>query len=246
MFCTPYLPQAHFWTATVVAAAPIAKSDAWKIGILVVALTWIPLMLVGLYLVWRDKKRTQSLQKIADGLGFEFFPAGNPEYFASVARLELFSRGSDKKLWNLMRGTSRSFEVGIFDYKYTKGTGKQSRTWKQTVICLQSPALRLPDFMLSPKSFWSMVGAVFGHSDIRIEGRALFSKIYVLRGSDPDAIGRTFTDATLEFFEEHPGLSSQGANDRLLLYKTDKRVSPDDIPALLEDGLNLLSLMQSS
>lgn len=243
---THSLPTAHYCITAVVAAAPNANPASWDTAILVIALALGPWIFLGLYLVRREKKRTQALQQVAHGLGFEFFPDGNPEYFASVTRLELFSRGYEKKLWNLLRGTSRSFEVGIFDYSYAKGTGKHKSAWKQTVICLQSPALKLPDFILSPKSFWNMIGAIFGHTEIELAGHPLFSKLYALRGSDPETIERTFTDATLAFFEEHLGLSSQGANDRLLLYKTSKRVKPDEIAALLEDGLNLLSLMQSS
>ena len=137
------------------------------------------------------------MAQIAAGLGFEFFPTGDSVYLARLAGLELFSRGRQKKLWNLLRGTSHSFEVNIFDYSYVTGSGRRSRTWRQTIICLQSPALRLPDFMLSPKSFWNMIGAIFGHTEIEIEGHPVFSKMYVLRGSDPEAIRRTFTDNVL-------------------------------------------------
>ncbi len=205
-------------------------------------------MLVGLYLVWRDKKRTPVAAKNRRRLGLRILPHRRIRIFRQRGPAGIvLARQRSEKLWNLLRGTSRSFEVGIFDYKYTKGSGKQSRTWKQTVICLQSPALRLPDFMLSPKSFWNMVGAVFGHTDIRIEGRPLFSKIYVLRGSDPDAIGRTFTDATLEFFDRTSRpIEPRRQRPPVAVQRPTSASSPTTFPRLLEDGLNLLSLMQSS
>ena len=228
---TDHLLTVRHCTAALLAAARHANGADWKLVIFVILLVLSPLVLILLFAAWREKKRTQALAQIAAGLGFEFFPTGDSVYLARLAGLELFSRGRQKKLWNHMRGASHSFEVNIFDYSYVTGSGRSSRTWKQTIICLQSPALRLPDFMLSIKSFWNMIGAIFGHTEIEIEGHPVFSKMYALRGSDPDAIRQTFTDTVLSFFDDHLGLLSQGANDRLLLYRASNAPSRKKSPA---------------
>lgn len=233
-------------TLCLLAAARRPASEEWKWVLLVVFLVLAPLVLILLLAAWREKKRTQALSQIAAGLGFEFFPTGDPVYFAGLDQLEFFGRGRQRKLWNLMRGASRSFEVNIFDYSYVTGSGRSSRTWKQTVVCLQSAALHLPEFSLSPKSFWNMIGAIFSHTEIEIDGHPMFTKIYQVRATDADAVRSAFDDGVLQFFEDHPGLSSQGANDRLLLYRVSKRAKPDEIPAFLEDGLKLLSSIQST
>jgi hypothetical protein len=217
--------------------------------------TWIPLMIMGAVLAAViigvmisarvEKNRTAALKQVADTLGFEFFPTGDATYSQSLAGLPLRSRGRSQKLRNLMRGKSRSIEAAIFDYSYVIGGGRSSRTVRQSVISFQSDALSLPYFTLGSKSFWNKMDSLLGRHNIEFETHPEFSNKYLLRGSDADAVRTIFTDQVLDYFEQTPGWSVEGAANRLLLYKLSKRVPPPEIAAFLEDGLKVLSLLHA-
>ena len=56
--------------------------------------------------------------------------------------------------------------MGTFDYRYTTGSGKNSHTYRQTVVFFRSPEVDLPQFELKPQSFLHGIGKLFGYQDI--------------------------------------------------------------------------------
>jgi hypothetical protein len=216
-------------------------------------ITFLPLVIVALIFTatvtaitlatQREKKRTAAFKQAADQLGFEFFPKGDPTYQQALANAPLCSRGTGKKLTNLLRGSSASLQVGIFDYRYITGSGQHSQTWRQTALSIQSPAMALPDLVLSPKSFWTRVGSYLGQQSIEFDTHPAFSEAYLLRSDDVDAVRKLFNPKVLEYFEQNPGWNVEGSTNRLLIYKAGKRTPPADTAVLLEDGLGMLRLL---
>ncbi|HZZ28724.1 MAG TPA: hypothetical protein VFE46_12045 [Pirellulales bacterium] len=208
---------------------------------------FVVVMVIGLITSSQSrKKRVAGLRQAAEQLGFEFFSKGNSDYQKSLADMPLMKLGHGKELSNLLRGNSQSISVNIFDYKYVTGGGRSSTIWRQSVIGFQAEALTLPDFTLSPKGMWSKLGTLFGKQSIEFDNHPEFNSKYLLRGSDVDAVRDLFTLPVLDFYEQNLGWSTEGTGNRLLLYKTSKRVPPPETAALLEDGLKVLSLMHSS
>lgn len=58
------------------------------------------------------------------------------------------------------------------------------------------------------------------------------------------AIRELFTEDVLNFYEQHPGLSTEVSGNRLLYFRVKVRVEPDDIQSLLNEALQLLRLFQ--
>jgi hypothetical protein len=201
---------------------------------------------VWVYVARREKKRTAQLQQIAEQLGFEFFPKGDAAFLANLQAIgfSVFNR-SRQKLVNLMRGKSQRIEVAICDYSYVVQSGEHSNVSRQTVIYFQSAALALPQFMLSPKTFFHKIGSLFTSKNIEFENHPLFDKNYVLRGHDADAIRQLFTEDVLLFFDQNPGWQSEGLDQNLVLHKPGKRLPSAEISGLLETGLQVLSLLHS-
>jgi hypothetical protein len=143
---------------------------------------------------------------------------------------------------NLLHGTSHGRSLAIFDYRYTIGRGKQTRTLHTTVLHIQFDGSPLPHFALRAESVWDKIAATFGSHDIDFDTHPQFSRKYLLRSDDDAAIRDVFTPPILEYFEAHPGLNIEAWNQTLLFYRLGKRVKPDEINTFLSDGLSLLTL----
>jgi hypothetical protein len=192
-----------------------------------------------------EKKRTEQFPVVAQQLGFEFFPLGDPDLLEGLQRFHLFSQGHSKKLWNLLRGTTNQLEVSIFDYRFTTGHGKHRHISNQSVICFKFNGQSLPHFVLRPESVWHKVGTWFGQQDIDFDSHPHFSSKYLLRGSDENAVRTLFSDPVLEFYEQAPGLCTEASDQTLLYYKHQVRIDPQAVRSFMEDGFKVLALFHS-
>jgi hypothetical protein len=136
--------------------------------------------------------------------------------------------------------------VTIFDHKYVTGGGKSSHTWNHSVVCFRFEGTELPSFSLRPENIWHKIGSWLGYQDIDFDSHPVFSSNYLLRGGDEDAIRMLFTDPVLEFYEQNPGLSTEGSGNILLFYRHSVRVGPQGIRPFMEEGLKVLSLHHSA
>lgn len=192
-----------------------------------------------------DKKRSEALQAIATALNFSFIRRGDNSLIESYANFNLFSKGHAKKASNVMNGRSGDMDITIMDYQYTTGSGKNSSTHLHTLIIIQSNLLQLPPFTLSPENIFHKIGGIFGYKDIDFASHPIFSKQYLLRGEDEDAIRNTFTDELLKFYEKDKVLNTEGNSDKFLFFKTGKRLAAKDVQAFLQEGINLYGLLKT-
>ena len=101
--------------------------------------------------ILNERKRTLAMQALAEEMGFEFHPKGDGSVLSRLEDLHLFSQGHSKRITNMFHGEARGIELAILDYKYTVGGGKNSHTYRQSVICFWSMTLSLPLFALRPE-----------------------------------------------------------------------------------------------
>ncbi|NND97843.1 MAG: hypothetical protein HKN47_11000 [Pirellulaceae bacterium] len=191
-----------------------------------------------------EQARTEKLKAIADELGLEFFPKGDDSVKNSLGHLQLFNRGHGRRMQNMLSGQSDEIEMAIFGYRYTTGGGKNQQTHQQTVISFQTPALSLPAFELRPEHMFHKIGKVFGYQDINFNSHPVFSKRYLLRGSDEEAIRKLFTADVLAFFESQQGISVEADRDRLIYYRSGKRSKPELLRGFMEEGFRVYGLLQ--
>lgn len=203
---------------------------------------FLAIVAVAAYFGWRaEQKRTEALRAAADELGFDFLPAGDPELLEDLAARHLFSQGRSRKAANLLRGKTGDLEVSVFDYQYTVGSGKSSQTHFTTVFCARAADLSLPDFTLRPQGFWHKIGALFGSWDIDFDSHPGFSKAYLLRGPDEDAVRDLFTEPVLDYFEDRPGQHVEGTANAVIVYRFGARLAPDAVRDFLRDGFEVLA-----
>ncbi|HLW64092.1 MAG TPA: hypothetical protein VKS79_02155 [Gemmataceae bacterium] len=192
-----------------------------------------------------EKKRTEAFQKVAEEFGFKFLPKGDAGLLGSLSSFYLFSQGHSKKLFNLMRGTTRDLQVCIFDYRYTVGYGKHQKIYQQSVICFEAEDMDLPSFNLRPESFWHKIGAVFGYKDINFDTHPEFSKRYLLRGPDEEEIREVFTPEVLDQLEETNGICIEAEGPQLIYYRSSKRLKPDETKKLMGEGFDILAVFRT-
>jgi|SRR5690606_28528744 len=71
-----------------------------------------------------ERRRTARLEQLADELSLGFSAAGDVALKAALADLPLMQRGRSRKMTNLIYGRSGSVSLGLFDFQYTTGSGK--------------------------------------------------------------------------------------------------------------------------
>ena len=199
---------------------------------------------IAFFAIRAEKKRTEAWQRAAEDLGFEFKPLGGNSILSRYPGFHLFSQGRSHTVKNLLVGRTADLEVAIFDYSYTTGSGKNRRTWQQTVIGFEFDEPRLPRFTVRPENIFHRIGQWFGYRDINFETHPRFSKQFVLRAENEDAVRDFFTDNVLEYYEESPGTCTEAAGGRLVYYRASLRRPPEQARDLLEEGFRVLALFR--
>lgn len=182
-----------------------------------------------------DRRRRADLAEVAEQLGLSYAEDGSG-LLAELASLPLFSQGRSKRISSLIHGDTDEVAMGIFDYRYTTGSGKNSHTYRQTVVFFRTPGIDLPQFALKPQSFLHAVGKLFGYQDIDFQSHPKFSKAFVLRGTNETAVRKMFTADLLSFLETKPQISIEGQGRDLIFYRSSKRVKPDQFRDLMSEG----------
>ena len=175
---------------------------------------------------YAERKRRESVGKVADELGLSFHPDGDPALVSELSDFPLFSKGRAKQIKNMIHGETDEVIMGIFDYRYTTGSGKSQHTYRQTVAFFRSVDLHLPDFELRPQGFFHGIGKVFGYKDFDFESHPVFSKAFVLRGQNEKRTRQLFSPEILTALEGQQGINVEGRGTDLIFYRDAKRSPP--------------------
>ena len=192
-----------------------------------------------------EKKRTDAIRSVADTMNFTFAEKPDKALRERLSHFHLFSQGHSKKIRNVLTGRAGETDVRVFDYRYTTGGGKNSHTWRQTVMLCESAKMSLPNFALRPKHFFHKIGQVFGLHDIDFDTHPDFSKRYLLKGDDESEIRKLFDSDALAFYESHGKLSTEAAGHQLIHYHANKRVAPEEMSEFIREGVEVLTLLRS-
>lgn len=187
-------------------------------------------------------KRQEELKKVAAQLELDYSATDEWGVKAQLQDFRLFRRGYRGRLSHLMYYEDDLLEmrVHVFDYHYTKFTGKSSRRVHQTVFFLESRKLSLAEFYMRPEYFFHRIGEMLGVTDdIDFEQHLDFSNNYRLTGTDEDFIRHNFNRDVLRFFAIEKGWSLEGLGFYLLFYKHGKLLSDRQIKALYGKGMEV-------
>ncbi|MBI5056029.1 MAG: hypothetical protein HZB61_05370 [Nitrospirae bacterium] len=218
------------------------------------AATIIPIALsVLIVIIWAgyaySKRRAEAFHSFARRRGLSFSKLAAIDVGKSFSGFRLFSEGFEKKVNNFISGKTGGVPVHIFDYssKYIFRTGEEGQspqTQSQTVLILQSDSLDLPSFLLYPKNILNRIFSALEKQFIDIQGHGEFSDVYVLKADNEDDIKRVFGDQVLTYLGKHRGLTIEGNGNKLVCYRSNILLKPDELNSFLEEGLELFRMMK--
>ncbi len=209
-------------------------------GIVVLIVVIIVYAVISYY----SKQRQKAFRQQAESLNLTFSEKADQAIMDAMSGFHLFSQGHSRRISNVLTGKFNDIPVTLMDYKYTTGSGKNSHTWSQTVAAFEYEKLSLPVFVLRPENLFDKIGSVFGKKDIDFEAAPIFSKKYLLRGDDEPSIRMIFNEWALQYYEQHPGLSTEGDGRKLIYYRISKPVAPAKIEAFLQEGYEIYGLFK--
>jgi len=189
------------------------------------------------------KKRRADTEELAGEMGLTWTESSSIEQIGNIANFKLFSQGRAKKVTNIISGVTDEVRISIFDYQFTTGHGKHTRTTRQTVAALMSPQLNCPEFSMRPEGIFDRVGGMLGLQDIDFDSHPIFSKTFVLKGPNEEQVRAFFQPPVLEFFETQAGSCVEGIANTVCFYRAGKIVKADEIKDLLGDAYEVFGCL---
>ena len=188
------------------------------------------------------KARAEAMRVVATTMGFSFAELTPPELLGAFSLME---HGHGRQGRNVLAGTLAGRKATICDYRYVVQSGKSSHEVKQTVVIYADPQSGLPDFELRPENVMHKLASVFGYQDIDFDSNEEFSRQYLLRGVDEEAIRRTFNASVLMLLSSEPGWSIQASAGRLIVFRSGKTAEASQVPSFAADTLRIAGVFTS-
>lgn len=198
---------------------------------------------------WFERRRSEALTAAAMQVGLSFQVEGEVLPAEEMARFHLFTAGHHHRVRNVMRGSSGGRDIVVFDYRYVTGSGKNQSRHEQTVAAFHLKQAALPGFDLRHENILFKIAALFGYRDINIADHPEFSRRYLLRGADEDAVRSLFSGPLVDFFlslprEKHWCVEGQG--EWLLVYRDRQKADPARLADFLQDTTTIASAFEKS
>ena len=148
-------------------------------------------------------RREHALYDIAKKHGFSFYTSveSNNLLLKILEDSALYSHGDDGQVAMSILQSTADVDIFIFDFHYARGFGQRRKNYKQTVLLFHSNRLLLPSFILLPRTVTKMLLSLVGNKYINIPDNSVFSKKYLLKGSQEEHIKNIFNSNLLRLLE---------------------------------------------
>ena len=188
----------------------------------------------------KNRERTEK-STVGTQLAWSFTPRIDNEHDSWNRTLCLVQSRPHQEIKNIMYGEANGIKAAVFDYVFVTGYGKH-RSMHNQASRISTANLSIPYFSLRPEVHDEDFPA-FGYQDIDFGQRPEFSKQYLLRGPDEQAIRRSFNDRLLSFFESYQGTCVDGGANQLFVFRAGYRFQPQEIQSQLALALNIFALL---
>ncbi len=233
-------------------AAKAPSCGAFPAGMLIPVII-LSIIAAALYSIISARRRRQALIQLASLNNFSYNESlpRNVEYEFSGSNLfsrktsSFFSSNSSSKTYNTLSGNLDSLPFFSFEYKYTTGSGKNRQTHIQTVAAFAREAYIFPDFYLQPENILHKIASAFGYQDIDFAEDPEFSKNYLLRGKDENAIRMFFSPSKLASLGRTKGWNAEGCGKWILIYKANIQQKPEFYLSFLHEAKQIFSILSS-
>ena len=176
--------------------------------------------------VMRDQRRT-AFEKAAMALGFNFDEEGRTLPTEILSSLPVFNIGDSREVSNLMYKAAGAGTMYVFEYSY-HAQGPYSHKGRNHHIVVVFPSSgNLPQFQLSPELLRDKVKQLFGYQDIDFADSPEFSKKYLLRGPDEEAVRKVFSVEARNLLSAMKDWHVEGAGAWLAMFRPGVYVGPE-------------------
>jgi hypothetical protein len=194
---------------------------------------------------WHERRYTEAWQQAAAQLGLAYEGPGN-DLLDRFGQFTTLQRGRRQEIRNAIVGVDDDdLEIILADFRYTTGSGKNSRRHVETLCIVHHPAMALPTCFLRPQSLlFDALGRLFGGQDIDIPEDPAFSRAFVLQGHVPDAIVRLFSDSLRAWCvaQRKNNLHFETQRATFLFHRA-RKIPPHEARDLLAQALQIRSLL---
>jgi hypothetical protein len=219
--------------------------------------------LTGAFLLWRARgkyRHALAVAEQAERMGFLFTESPEEYQYESLRSLRVFRSAKSDSARHLIRGQANGTRVMALDYAiciaaaedtnvvlkamlalHSKGRARSVRT--QTVVFLPRAAGGVPNFVLRPKTWAERVSRLLGDRLTGRPERSEFDKRYALRGGKGE--GACLTPQVMELCLAGKGLTVEGFDGLLAVYRRNKVADAAEYPAMIATALRLAEALQA-
>ncbi|MEM7475149.1 MAG: hypothetical protein AAF483_09175 [Planctomycetota bacterium] len=188
-----------------------------------------------------EARRKKAMESLAREFGFEYSSADEQPLVAQLEEVYLIPPRSPGSVSNVMRGHKDGIEIVIMDYTRIY----KERNLEVTVAMLSSDQLNLPHFFMTPEHAGIKLAlSMSGLSDINFDSHPQFSSKYLLLGHDEVAIRKRFGNDVLKLFENENGWTVFAHDDKIFLYRGNKKTAVSQIKNSLDQSIEVLNLLK--
>ena len=200
------------------------------------------------YFNWqREKARSAAVEQFANDRMMTF-----TRMVASSAEYEPFyltSRGRSKGIRNRVQGDIDGVDVSLFDYQFTTGSGKNSKTHRQSVVEFGSSRLSLAGFTIRPNQFLDGLRELAGKKSLELNDDPFNSRynVYTLHDGDEEAVREQVdADVRQRLLRLNERWVVEGDGSRLLVWRQGKRVDASEFSRAVSEARELFDLFAES
>ena len=211
--------------------------------ILIVAVVFAVVILVGVVGFLQERKRRQAFEALASRLGLSYRKR-DPAIAQRYDFLDKLRQGHKRYAFNILDGNYQDYPVCVFDYHYetysTDSKGRRQTHHHYFSFFVLDQDRTFPELRIYPEGLLSKLGQMMGFDDIDFES-VEFSKAFVVRSKDKKFAYDVCHTGMMTYLLDHRDLSIE-IEGRAVSLSFDRRLKPEQIEPRLRQLLEIRSL----
>jgi len=169
---------------------------------------------------------------------------------ASVALLQSFEIGRSgiedtRRVWGLTEANEGSVsKTRMMNYSFVCFNGLRPKSYDQTVVLIEHRDFGLPHFLLTKRQIFQWFEKLFRVPTLIVPEQATFNRMYQLKGQNEVAVRALFTPEVCTALEQHAGLTIEGHDQQLLIFRERIVLDPVEWPVFLDEARGLAKLFR--
>jgi hypothetical protein len=170
---------------------------------------------------------------------------------ANVALLESFEIGQSgieetRTVWGLTESNGDgAYKTSMMNYSFICFNGLRPKSYDQTIVLIERRDFALPHFLLTRREIFHWLEKIFKIPTITFLESETFNKMYQLKSEDELAVRALFRPTVCIVLEQHPGLTIEGHDQQLIIFRERILLDSSDWPAFLKEARELADLLAS-